>query len=129
MTTPNENQKPAPLEISKFKDACAREFKGISEEMTAELTDGVLEIIEFKDGLARGFKHGEKNAGILRWVFVGRRAVGFIPTQWAHKLLESGECDGLHWHSSPNPEPPVMITQHSMLPAKRRKAVASTITK
>ena len=124
-----KKQIPTPLEISEFKDACAREFKGISEEMTTELTDGILGIIEFKSALERGFKSGETNAGILRWVFVGSRAVGFIPTQWAHKLLESGEFDDLNWHSSPNIEPPVMITQYSMLPAKRRKAVRSTITK
>jgi len=88
--------------------------------MSAKVADAVLEIIEFKTALARGFKSGEANAGILRWVFVGSRAVGFIPTQWAHKLLESGEFDDLNWHSSPNIEPPVMITQYSMLPAKRR---------
>ena len=88
-----------------------------------------LEIFEFKHGLARGFKRGAKNPGILRWVFVRSRAVGFIPTQWAYELLESGECDDLSWRSSPNIEPPVMITQWSMLPAKRRKAVRSKITK
>ena len=97
--------------------------------MAAKVADAVLEIVEFKDALKRGFKSGETNAGILRWVFVGSRAVGFIPTQWAHKLLESGEFDDLDWHSSPNIEPPVMITQYSILPAKRRKAVRSTITK
>ena len=97
--------------------------------MAAKVADAVLEIIEFKSALARGFKSGEKNAGILRWVFVGSRAVGFIPTQWAHQMLESGECDDLNWHSRPNIEPPVMITQYSMLPPKRRKAVRSTITK
>ena len=107
MTTSNENQIP----------------------MAAKVADAVLEIIEFKSALARGFKSGEKNAGILRWVFVGSRAVGFIPTQWAHQMLESGECDDLNWHSRPNIEPPVMITQYSMLPPKRRKAVRSTITK
>ena len=95
--------------------------------MAAKVADAVLEIIEFKSALARGFKSGEKNAGILRWVFVGSRAVGFIPTQWAHQMLESGECDDLNWHSRQNIEPPVMITQHSMLPPKRRKAVRSLV--
>ena len=89
-----------------------------------------LEISEFKSTLARGFKAGEAPAGVLRWVFgYDGKPVGFIPTYWAYELLESGECDDLNWHSSPKIEPPVMITQYSMLPKKRRKAVRSTITK
>ena len=84
----------------------------------------ILKIVEFKTGLARGFKIGEKNAGILRWVFSGSRAVGFIPTHWAFVILDrqleklsSEECDNLNWHSSPNieplypNEPPVIIDQ------------------
>ena len=105
MTTSNENQIPTPLEISEFKTA-----------------------------LRRGFKSGEKNSGILRWVFVGSRAVGFIPTQWAYELLDffgrDADLNDVDFHVCSLPvEPPVMITQYSMLPAKRRKAVRSTITK
>jgi len=88
-----------------------------------------LEISEFKDGLARGFKRGEKNPGILRWEIYDGKPHAFIPTYWAYELLESGECDELDWHVSRNFEPPVMITQYSILPAKRRKAVRSKITK
>ena len=104
MTTSNENQIPTPLEI---------------------YVPTPLEISEFKRGLARGFQYGEANAGIKRWI----DPFGFVPKQWAYELLESGECDDLDWHSCPTYEPPVMITQYSMLPAKRRKAVRSTITK
>ena len=90
----------------------------------------LLEISSFKDGLERGFKSGEKNAGILRWeIDYDGKPYAFIPKQWAYELLESGECDELNWHVSRKFEPPVMITQYSMLPAKRRKAVRSTITK
>ena len=109
MTTPNENQIPTPLEI---------------------YVPTPLEISEFKRGLARGFQYGEANAGILRWdIGYDGKPYAFIPTFWAYELLESGECDDLNWHSSPKIEPPVMITQYSMLPPKRRKAVRSTITK
>ena len=91
-----------------------------------------LEISEFKDGLARGFKSGEANAGILRWKLYNKdgEPYAFIPTFWAYELLESGECDDLDWHVCRTYiEPPVMITQYSILPANRRKAVRSTITK
>ena len=84
-----------------------------------------LEISEFKDGLARGFKSGEANAGILRWKLDKHgEPYAFIPTHWAYELLESGECDDLNWQVSRTYiEPPVMITQYSMLPKKRCKAV------
>jgi hypothetical protein len=91
-----------------------------------------LEISEFKRGLKRGFTSVEINAGIIRWVYLGTdgridhchrimrhgsRVIGFIPRQWAYELLESGECNGMRWNSSPNIEPicpyepPVMIDQ------------------
>ena len=99
MTTSNENQIPTPLEIS-----------------------------DFKDGLARGFKIGEANAGILRWE-IGSESErnGFIPTQWAYELLESGECDDMRWIFSSPHDPPVMIWQFSNMPAKRCKAVRSVM--
>lgn len=76
-----------------------------------------LEISEFKTALARGFKRGEKNAGISRWqLFKDGEPFAFVPTYWAYELLESGECDDLDWHvSRQHTEPPVLITQRSML--------------
>ena len=78
-----------------------------------------LEISEFKRGLARGFQYGEANAGILRWI----DPFGFVPKRWAYELLESGECDDLDWHSCPTYEPPVFITQHSILPSRQREGM------
>ena len=105
MTTSNENQIPTPLEI---------------------YVPTPLEISEFKRGLARGFQYGEANAGIKRWI----DPFGFVPKQWAYELLESGECDDLDWHSCPMDwhscptyEPPVFITQHSIMPSRQRKRV------
>ena len=55
-------------------------------------------IEEFKSALARGIRRGEQNPGIMCWMFFGSDAAAFIPTKWAHELMQSDEFkDSDYW--------------------------------
>ena len=52
-----------------------------------------LEISEFKTALERGFKGDEQSSAIHHWSNLqSHGAVGFMPNPWAYELLDSGDC-------------------------------------
>lgn len=52
-----------------------------------------LEISEFKTALERGFKGDEQSSAIHHWPNLRSfGAIGFIPNPWAYELLDSGDC-------------------------------------